>query len=72
MKEMKVYIHASFVFFFFKTENNSFLKEIKHVLRAFHCLVKTFEKFLRILEEVICFHIIPNVRLGFHWAMKAR
>ena len=35
MKEIKVYIRASYVVFVFvKTENN-FIKEIKHVLRAF-------------------------------------
>ena len=33
MKEIKVYIRASYiVFLFVKTENNNFIKEIKHVL----------------------------------------
>ena len=36
MKEIKVYISALYiVFLFVKTENNNFLKEIKHVLPAF-------------------------------------
>ena len=36
MKEIKVYIRASYIsFLFVKTENNNFIKEIKHVLRAF-------------------------------------
>ena len=36
MKEIKVYIHASYIFFrFVKMGNNNFTKEIKHVLRVF-------------------------------------
>ena len=36
MKEMTLYSRASYIVFFFaKTENNNFIKEIKHVLRAF-------------------------------------
>ena len=36
MEEIKLCIRASYiVFFFFKTENNNFIKEIKHVFRAF-------------------------------------
>ena len=35
MKEIKVYTHASYIVsLFVKTENNNFIKEIKHALRA--------------------------------------
>ena len=35
-KEIKVYIHASYiVFLFLKTKNNNFIKEIRHVFRVF-------------------------------------
>ena len=34
MREIKVYIWALYIIFLFKTENNNFIKEIKHVLRA--------------------------------------
>ena len=36
VKEIKLYIRASYIFFLFvKTENNNFIKKIKHVLRPF-------------------------------------
>ena len=36
MKDIKVYIHASYIVsLIVNTENNNLIKEIKHVLRAF-------------------------------------
>ena len=56
MKEIKLYIRASYiVFFFVKTENNNFIKEIKHV-------TFTTAKFERILEQVKTLDFVS----GFH------
>ena len=61
------------VFLFVKTEND-FIKEIKHVFRAFiacwkprQCLWEFSSRW-----KLICYRILLNVRLGFHQAMKAR
>ena len=35
MKEITVYIRASYIVFLFVKTKNNFIKEIKHVLRAF-------------------------------------
>ena len=74
-KEIKLNIRASYiVFLLVKSKTNNFIKKIKHVLRAFI----TLAKFVRILKQVhlgfslICSRILPNIRLGFHKAMKAR
>ena len=80
MKEIKVYIRASYIVFLFVKIKNNFIKEIKHVLRAFIALWKPRQSLWELLSRwkastaslssSICFLILPNVRLGFHQAMK--
>ena len=65
MNKIKLCIYSSYIVFLFVniSENNNFIKEIKHVLRAFICsLVKTSRKFARILEQVKTLECIS----GFH------
>ena len=49
-KEIKLCIRRLYVVFV-KSENDNFIKEIKHVFRSFHSLVKTSADFIRILEN---------------------
>ena len=83
MKEIQVYILALYIVFpFVMTENNNFIKEIKHVISAFIAWWKprkSLRKFssrwnsrLRLGFLLMCSRILPNVRLGFYQAMKAR
>ena len=52
VKEIKLYIRVLYiVFLFVKSENNNFLKEIKHFVRAF-IACETAAKFVRIFEQV--------------------
>ena len=65
MKEIKVYIRASYIIFLFvKTEYN-FIKEIKHVLDAFIDWWKPRQSFcMRILEQVKTLDCVSD----FHWS----
>ena len=83
VKEIKLYIRASYIFFLFvKTENNNFIKKIKHVISAFIDWWKPRQSLwefssrwnprLRLGLSLIYSRILPNVHLGFHLAMKAR
>ena len=75
-------VRASYiVFLFVKTENNNFIKEIKHVLppKSVENLSKVCENSragkslrLRLGFSLICSRILLNVRLSFHQALKAR
>ena len=61
MKEIKLYIRASYiVFFFVKKKNDNLIKEIKHVLREFIAWRK---------PEKVCENFRagknPQLRLGF-------
>ena len=52
MKEITVYIHASYIVFFFVTmKTNDFIKEIKHVLRVFRAWRK-----IKTLDCISGFH----------------
>ena len=80
-KEIKVFISASyFVFLIVKKENNSFIKEIKHILRTFLEPGENFRKVceksgagenlrLRLGFSLICSRILPKVCRGFHQLM---
>ena len=64
VEEIKLYIHTSFIIFpLVLSENNNFIKEIKHVLRAFIAWRKV--RILELVKTLDCFS-------GFHQAMKER
>ena len=79
-KKWKFTLRASYIIFLFvKLENNDFIKEIKHALRAFigwWKLGKVCEN-SRVCENprlclgfsLICSRVLPNVRFGFHEAV---
>ena len=65
MKEIKVYLSASYiVFLFVKTENN-FIKEIKHVLRAFIAWWKTRQSLWEFSSR---WKPSAASQGGFHWS----
>ena len=83
MKEIKVYIRASYIVFLFaKTQNNNFIKEIKHFLCAFVARRNSWQSLwefssrwkpqLRLGFFLICSQNLPTVHLDFHQTMNAR
>ena len=55
-------VRASHIVFLFVNNENNFIKEIKHVVRASIARWKLRQS----LFSLICAQILPNVRIGFH------